>query len=61
MRPHGDHVVEVVIHDEDAESLKDLFLPPPGSRVSAEDLRAACARLAEATRELKRLRRQRIQ
>ncbi len=51
-------VVEVVIYDETAEALKDLFLPPSGSFVSAEELQEACARLAAATRAMKRLRRE---
>jgi len=53
------HVVEVVIYDETAESLKHLFLPPPGSHVSAQELEEACAKLAEATRATKRLDRER--
>jgi hypothetical protein len=50
-------VVEIVIHDEIAESLKHLFLPPAGSHVTASELQIACARLAEATRAVKRLQR----
>jgi hypothetical protein len=48
---------EVIIHDETAESLKHLFLPPAGSHVTARELQIACARLAEATRAAKRLQR----
>jgi hypothetical protein len=51
----GKHGVEVIIHDATAQALADLFLPPPGTHISAEELRAACARLAEATRAAKRL------
>lgn len=53
--------MEVVIHDETAESLRHLFLPPDGSHVSLEVLQSACANLAEATRAMKRLDRQRSQ
>jgi hypothetical protein len=52
------HIVEVIIHDPMAESLKDLFLPPPGAHVTAQELRDACAHLAEATRQMKRLARE---
>ena len=53
------YVIEVVIHDETAQSLKHLFLPPEGSLVSAAELKAACARLADATRAMKAAARQR--
>jgi hypothetical protein len=52
------HLVEVVIHDQTALALADLFLPKPGSHVTAEELRLACARLAEATRAAKQLARE---
>ena len=55
--PAGRYLVEVIIHDEIAESLKHLFLPAEGSHVTAEELQVACARLAEATRAMKRLQR----
>jgi len=54
--PRPKHVVEVIIHDEVADSLKHLFLPPDGAHVTANELKLACARLAEATRDMKRIR-----
>jgi hypothetical protein len=54
-------IAEVVIYDETAEALADLFLPPEGTFVPAEELRAACLRLMEATRALKRLDRARVE
>jgi hypothetical protein len=51
------HVVDIV--DEDAAALVDLYLPPDGTHVSAEDLRAAIARLTAAANERKRARRAR--
>lgn len=52
-----DTMHEVVIYDETAQALADLFLPPAGSRVSAKELEDACRRLADAARAVKRLER----
>lgn len=57
MKKKEKHLVEVIVHDPVAQSLQHLFLPPPGSHVDPETLKDACARLAEATREMKRLER----
>jgi hypothetical protein len=54
----GDYA-EVICHDETAASLAHLFLPPSGSHMTGQELQEACERLAEATRAVKQLERER--